>query len=139
MMFGGFCAYCGVPLESGWHADHVKSVRRDYEYRHSSFELGQYKPSRLVRNGRVLRHENDVLENIYPACRACNIDKCGENLEDWREYLQDKMIAVMRRDIPNFRHAERFRLITVNPITIVFWFERYAPCAAPAGEGEGDI
>lgn len=126
-MFGGRCAYCGIALpEKGWHADHVKAVRYELTYRQSSCDaIGQYSPSRVVKNGRVLRPENDVIENIFPACRACNIDKGAETLDDWREYLQCRMIDVMRRDIPNFRHAERFGLLTVNVAPITFWFEKY--------------
>lgn len=31
-MFGGFCAYCGQPLGSKWHADHVEPVMRETKY-----------------------------------------------------------------------------------------------------------
>jgi hypothetical protein len=126
MMFGGRCAYCGIELpEKGWHADHVRAVRYAFEYRNSSGELWEYVPARVVRNGKVLRPENDVFENIFPSCRSCNIDKGAETLEDWREYLRDRMIDVMRRDIPNFRHAERFGRLTVVNGPLVFWFEKY--------------
>jgi hypothetical protein len=125
MKFGGCCAYCGVELTGKWHADHVKAVRYDFEYRHSSYELGQYKPSRMVKNGKMLHPENDVLDNLFPACVPCNIDKGAENLEDWRNYLQNRMIDVMRRDIPNFRHAERFDRITVSAEPLRFWFEEF--------------
>ena len=126
-MFDGKCAYCGVDLpEKGWHADHVKAVRYDLDYVRGSYDkYGAYTPGRMVKNGKVLRPENDVIENIFPSCRACNIDKGSEELEDWRAYLQGRMIDVMRRDIPNFRHAERFGLISVSKKPIVFWFEKY--------------
>ena len=128
MMFGGQCAYCGVVLDDVWHVDHVKAVRYDLEYKRGGYDAkGVYTPSRMVKNGRVLRPENDVRENLFPACRPCNIDKGAESLEDWREYLQGRMIEVMRRDIPNFRHAERFGLLTTTGIKLVFWFEKFAP------------
>ena len=134
-MFGGRCAYCGIALVKGWHIDHVKSVRYDFDYIRGGYdENGQYKPGRLAKNGKVLRPENDVIENLFPACRPCNIDKGAESLEDWREYLQGRMIDVMRRDVPNFRHAERFGLITVSSGPIVFWFEKYR---SPEQPGRG--
>lgn len=125
MMFGGKCAYCGHELpEKGWHADHVKAVRYDFTYVRGGYdEHGAYRRSRLVKNGRVLRPENDTMDNLFPACRACNIDKGGESLEDWRAYLQDRMIDVMRRNVANFRHAERFGRLTVITGPLVFWFE----------------
>lgn len=126
MMFGGKCAYCGVELVKGWHVDHVKAVRYDFDYIRGSYG----KPSRLVKNGLMLRPENDVRENLFPACRPCNIDKGAESLEGWRSYLGGRMIDVMRRDIPNFRHAERFGLITVNYAPLVFWFETFTQASA---------
>lgn len=139
MMFGGRCAYCGYELpEKGWHADHVKAVLYDTEFIRGGYdEHGMYTPSRLKRTGRVLRPENDTKENIFPACRPCNIDKGSESLDEWRLYLQDKMIDVMRRDIPNFRHAERFGRVTINPEPLVFWFEKYAKRDSENGKARG--
>ena len=127
MKFGGRCAYCGCSLpDKGWHADHVKAVRYDLDYVRGGFDAhGRYTPGRLKKNGKMLRPENDTKENLFPACRACNIDKGAETLEDWRGYLQGRMIEVMRRDIPNFRHAERFGRLIVKTEPIVFWFEKY--------------
>lgn len=126
MMFGGKCAYCGVGLDGKWHVDHVKAVRYDLDYVRGGYDdHGQYTPSRIVKNGRMLRPQNDVRENLYPACIACNIDKGCEDLEDWRTYLGGRMIDVMRRDIPNFRHAERFGLLIATGIKLVFWFEKF--------------
>ena len=73
----------------------------------------------------MLRPENDNRENLFPACRACNIDKGAETLEDWRTYLQGRMIDVMRRDVANFRHAdEDFGRLTVKTEPLVFWLRR---------------
>lgn len=128
MMFGGMCAYCGIHLIQGWHADHVKAVRYGVDFISGGYDSnGQYTPSRRKKNGKMLRPENDTKDNLFPSCRACNIDKGGETLEDWRGYLQNRMINVMRQSIPNFRHAERFERITINTQPLLFWFERYTP------------
>ena len=74
----------------------------------------------------MMRPQNDRLENLFPACRACNLDKGVDSLEDWRAYLQDGMIQNMRKYIPNFRHAERFGRIIVATNSLVFWFEKFA-------------
>jgi hypothetical protein len=125
MMFGGRCAYCGCELVAGWHVDHVKAVGHDFDYRRGGYdEHGQYTPSKFVRNGKVLRPENDVVDNLYPACRPCNIDKSSYSLEEWRDELSG-LPERMRKYIPNFRHAERFGLLEIVKIKVEFWFEKY--------------
>lgn len=106
-MFGGKCAYCGVELGKGWHVDHVEPV----------FRFGDDK--------KMLHPENDRQDNLYPACLSCNIDKGRLPLEDWRHYLSERLIDLLRKYQPKFRHAERFERITVNPEPLVFWFEKW--------------
>lgn len=126
LKFGGRCAYCGCSLApTGWHADHVIAVWRDSKWVPSSWELGRYVPGKYVANGKVLRPEHDVLANLFPACRPCNIDKGASKLGDWRKWLQNRMISSMRANIPNFRHAERFKRLVVVSTPLVFWFETY--------------
>lgn len=121
--FGGYCAYCGCVLADKWHVDHVEPVYRDTRYCQNK--------GRFIPTGKLFAPENDHLGNLMPACVPCNIDKSVLPLEDWRAWLQDKMIASMRKHHPNFRHAERFRLITVSESKpLVFWFEKY---------NEGDV
>jgi hypothetical protein len=61
-----------------------------------------------------------------PSCVPCNINKGTSELEAWRRWLQDRMIESLRKNHPNFRHAERFGLITVAAHgPLVFWFEEY--------------
>lgn len=118
LKFGGRCAYCGVILpDKGWHADHVEPVWRELRW---DRENGRY-----VATGNVYRPQNDNKENMFPTCRACNIDKSSSSVEDWRGWLQDRMIDSMRTRIPNFRHAERFGRIVVSEEPLIFWFERY--------------
>jgi 5-methylcytosine-specific restriction endonuclease McrA len=125
MMFGGRCAYCGCELSAGWHIDHVKAVGHDLDYRPGRYdENDNYIPSKYVKNGRVLRPENDTIENLYPACRACNIDKSSMPLEEWRQDLEE-LPNRMRKYLPNFRHAERFGLLVQMDVKVVFWFEKY--------------
>lgn len=117
MKFGGKCAYCGCKLDGKWHADHVKPVEREMKF--VKTERGTTK---MVGTGKLFRPENDRIDNIFPACVPCNIDKAGSGIEYWRTALADR-VNVVRRNSSAFRHAERFgRIIEVNK-PIVFWFE----------------
>lgn len=51
MKFGGRCAYCGEPLTSRFHVDHVEPVLRN-----------------ISKNYEMERPENNKPENLYPAC-----------------------------------------------------------------------
>lgn len=121
-MFGGRCAYCGVELNGKWHGDHVEPLYRQPGYVRKGFR--DIVPDVIVK-ARLLRPHNDRDDNLFPACIPCNIDKGVESIEDWREWLQEGMVRTMRDNIANFRHAERFRRLTINTEPIVFWLETY--------------
>lgn len=127
-IFEGRCAYCGCQLpENGWHADHVEAIWREWW-------KGRMKITWEVQDGRLVKREerqrisclkpqNDHIGNLFPSCRACNIDKAANTLEDWRAELERK-VQVLRNNYSAFRHAERFGLVTVNNASVVFYFER---------------
>lgn len=130
-MFGGHCAYCGELLpEKGWHADHVEPVMREWWKAHrpettakwdeASQQIIHVQTDRKVTMGYP---ERDVIENHFPACRACNIDKSSLPLEIWRKSLEQR-INVCRRNHSAFRHAERFARIIVVTEPLVFYFEK---------------
>lgn len=75
--YQGRCAYCGRPLpKHGWHRDHVEPIGR---HRGKRYTFGG-------RNG--CKHpENHRADNIVAACRSCNLDKAGFDLETWRASL----------------------------------------------------
>jgi hypothetical protein len=123
MMFGGFCAYCGVLLDGKWHVDHVEAVQRQTRYQRGDGE----RPGRYVSTGKLWAPENDRSNNLFPACVPCNISKGPVSLEVWREWLQHGAVISQRDNYSAFRHAERFGRIIINPEPLVFWFERYAP------------
>ena len=138
MLFGGKCAYCGCDIpERGWHADHVEPVLREWwksqkwwkEAHGFRYELvdGLVKkiPVEIDTKVKFGRPQNDTLDNLFPACRACNIDKHASSLEGWRAQMQDR-VGVCRRNYSAFRHAERFGLVLEIKKPIVFWFEQYA-------------
>jgi hypothetical protein len=137
MKFGGKCAYCGCDLpDKGWHADHIEPVHREWwktkEWRERNALKGQYVDGRWVYlprpeeelKPRLGMPERDCLDNFFPSCRACNIDKSCTPLELWRKQMQDR-VGVCRRNYSAFRHAERFGLVQEITKPIVFWFETY--------------
>lgn len=100
----GRCWYCGCDLpEKGWHADHMDAVYRQAP--------GTWKP------------QNDVIENIVPACAPCNLFKSVFSVEDFRREIAAQ-IERARKSSVNFRTAERFGLLEVTSAPVVFWFEQ---------------
>jgi hypothetical protein len=122
-MFGGKCAYCGCDLpEKGWHADHIKPVDRELKWGQDP-KTGY---GRMVATGKLGRPENDHIDNIFPACAPCNIDKGPNDLEGWRGWLNERIVDGLRRNSSTFRHAERFGRVVIVREPLVFWFERFA-------------
>lgn len=121
MKFGGRCAYCGCELpEKGWHADHVEAALRKWEFG----PLRSNGTRRTVATGDHWHPENDVLENLVPACAPCNLFKATFSVELFREQIAEQAERA-RKYCVNFRTAERFGQIQVTPQPVVFWFEKY--------------
>lgn len=117
MRFGGRCAYCGQPLGERWHTDHVEPVERKL-----AFVTGPDGVTRMRPTGEVRRPERDCIENLYPACAPCNIDKNSLSLESWRTKLQ-RATDVLRAHQPTYRHALRYGLVQETGARITFHFE----------------
>lgn len=127
-MFGGHCAYCGCLLPEKWHADHVEPVYREWWKRlrpktRTDFVDGKWVKVENDRKVGMLRPENDVVGNHFPACVPCNIDKSVYQLEDWRKMLEQR-VRVLRDNYTAFRHAERFGLVAQVATKVVFYFEK---------------
>lgn len=112
--FDGRCAYCGNVLDK-MHADHMKPVTR--------ITRDCYGRPLPAAECRMIKPERNTLDNMMPACAACNLHKGGYSLEGWRDLLQ-RSAAILRRDTSTFRAGERFGIITATEQPIVFHFER---------------
>lgn len=130
MMFGGFCAYCGASLpEKGWHVDHVEPVVRCYRYgemvksEHGFLSYQSYGEGRK-KIKRLDNPDGERSDNLWPSCRMCNINKSSMKLEQWRKFLMDGPESLADYN-GRFRHMLRFRVVTVNPEPLLFWFEKY--------------
>lgn len=129
LKFGGMCAYCGCVLpEKGWHADHVEPVMREWWKRQPklTYDVVDGKIVSKIERQTVglMKPQNDVLDNLFPSCRACNLDKHCMSLEGWRGIVADK-VRVLRDNYSAFSHAERFGLVQEIKKPVVFWFEQY--------------
>lgn len=121
MKFGGKCAYCGCDLpEKGWHADHVEAALRKWKFGPPR----QDGTRRTIATGEHWRPENDVMENLFPACAPCNLFKATFSLEVFREQIAEQAERARQYSV-NFRTAERFGQVRVTTSPIVFWFEKY--------------
>lgn len=115
--FGGRCGYCGH-LPKVLHIDHVKP------YNHESYYERQGGP------------DPHRIENLMPACAACNNYKMTHSLEMFRSELGEQIKRVREHSV-NFRLAERFGLIELREKPIVFYFEKEpAAQAVPVEEGK---
>ena len=104
--YDGYCAYCGDPLGEKWHADHLEAVVRD------------------LTTGKPEKPENDVIENLMPACSACNWNKRSMSLEAWRDLLTHYRDVQVIRDCSQIRHLMRFGLVEFTQKPVVFYFEQ---------------
>ncbi|EOR08642.1 hypothetical protein F896_01168 [Acinetobacter genomosp. 15BJ] len=105
--FGGYCAYCGDELGGKWHPDHLIAVVRD------------------LTTGKPTKPENDVYENLMPACTPCNHNKRSMSLESWRDLLTHYRDVQVIRDCSQIRHLLRFGLVQFIQKPVVFHFEKW--------------
>lgn len=105
--YAGHCAYCGCVLSDKWHADHLEAVVRD------------------IATGKPEKPENDVYENLMPACTPCNHNKRSMSLEAWRDLLAHYRDVQVPRDCAQIRHLMRFGLVEFIQKPVFFYFETF--------------
>lgn len=146
--FGGRCAYCGDPLVSGWHADHLIPCRRRYKevvgwgevnglypeftrqevnkMTPEEFEAAGvkfYTRPRMVADG----YDNpaaNCLANMYPACKSCNINKSTLDVEGFRALINGFMKHLNEINT-QYKFAKRYGLVLEDPQPVVFFFETF--------------
>lgn len=103
-MFRGKCAYCGCDLHKGWHVDHKNPQSRSELYR---------------MNGGNSVHD---LENLFPACASCNINKHELTVEEFRNQIKGFMKHLNERST-QYKLAKRFGLVIETNNEVKFYFE----------------
>lgn len=68
------------------------------------------------------KHHLDVIENLNPACPACNNYKHTLTLEKFRIELSKQVERAMNSC--NFRLALKYKQIIINQSPIVFYFKK---------------
>ncbi len=104
--YEGRCAYCGCALSKGWHADHIKPIRRS-----------------VKKNWKCRYPARDSPENCMPACANCNINKHQMSLEKFRNLISGFLKHLNERNT-QYKIAKRYGLVQEVDKEIKFYFER---------------
>ena len=113
--YDGRCAYCGDPLEKGWHVDHLLAVERVLKW--------NGKLRKWVKTNQMRKPENDHIGNCMPSCPSCNINKHSHSLE-WFRKLISGFLKSLNRDITQYKIAKRYGFIKEIEQPVVFYFEK---------------
>lgn len=108
--YGGHCAYCGCELTMhDMQVDHLKSVyeSQDWAWGHDAMST----------------EELNSIDNLMPACRACNFYKGTMTLENFRETLVGTLLPNIRKTF-QFRLAEKYGMVSAHEKPVEFYFER---------------
>jgi 5-methylcytosine-specific restriction endonuclease McrA len=104
--YGGRCAYCGQEITlKQMHVDHLKPI-----WRGNPTVNPKYRGA-------------DTIDNMMPACRACNLWKSVHPLEQFRAEMTAQVERLRLRSA-NYRMAERYGLVEATGKPVIFWFER---------------
>ena len=114
--FNGRCAYCGVEIElKQMQVDHVIPHREFHTHIKNNYKIPEFL-------SHLEEHECDHEDNLFPACRVCNLWKSAMDLEYFRSELE-RQIKRINETSSNYRIAKKYGLVTENPKPIKFYFE----------------
>lgn len=135
--YNGRCAYCGNPLQKGWHVDEIKPVERERKWIKDGWyhkitgerkysdpdddSNYEWREGKWVADG-CKYPENFNIDNQHPACSVCNGWKSTLPLETFRSEIAEQVTRA-RKYSSNFRMAEKYGLIKETGIKVVFYFE----------------
>ncbi len=141
--FNGRCAYCGDPLQKGWHVDELLPCRRKYKIVRAHYILkatGEKADVRHLTENEFTKdkfefvHEKTAsdgyshperlhIDNQMPACPSCNINKHSMSLDGFRELIEN-FTRTLNENSVQYKIAKRYGLIkeTKNK-KVVFYFE----------------
>ena len=96
--FNGKCAYCGKNIE-------FDDMTLDHVHPHS-------------------KGGTKTIENIYPCCHLCNVQKGSKSVEEFRKYLEEDVYACLD-DNSFWRILLRYRGVYKRKRPIQFFFEKF--------------
>jgi 5-methylcytosine-specific restriction endonuclease McrA len=115
--YGGRCAYCGCELLKGWHVDEQEPVRRNWKT-----EYDPIKQKYVRRIIGAVNPENFNIDNQFPACASCNINKHSDTLEQFRKNIAAYM-KHLNEVSTQYKLAKRYGLVQETGIEVKFYFE----------------
>lgn len=136
--YRGKCAYCGCLLQKSWHVDEIEPCVRKRKYIKAHWDdrdkplcddEGDYKnpkyrqwvEGRWVADG--YEHiENLRIDNQFPSCASCNINKHSMSLEGFRNAISGFMKHLNEVNT-QYKIAKRYGLVIEDIKPIVFHFE----------------
>ncbi|MBR4620548.1 MAG: HNH endonuclease [Salinivirgaceae bacterium] len=109
--YDGHCAYCGKPLKP-------EEMQVDHIYPYGRVDYGDPKAMQMVDDGSM-----NAIENLMPACRACNFYKSMDNIEGFRRRLLTELEHTCRATFQT-RLAMQYGMITYTAWSGEFYFEK---------------
>lgn len=120
--FGGRCAYCGCELQKGWHEDHIEPVNRLWKWKERNGELVYGKNGMRAKEYYFEHPDLDTVENKYPSCPPCNINKHQASIEEFREWIARYVVSLNSRNT-QYQMAKKYGLIEETGKPVIFYFE----------------
>lgn len=113
--YNGHCAYCGREIKLGeMQVDHIIPIMRSY--------YGAKEDALKVRQMMVDGTINDI-DNLMPACRACNFYKSMNDIEGFRRRIMTQLEHTCRSSFQT-RLAMQYGIISYTPWDGKFYFEK---------------
>ncbi len=104
--YDGHCAYCGCEIDmKEMQVDHLES---------------QY---RAERRGEEV---DNSIDNLMPACRACNFYKGTRTVKGFKRALKNTLLPNLTKTL-NWRLAQKYRLVEYGPnlyCSLEFYYEK---------------
>ena len=114
--YDGRCAYCGKPLKpEEMQVDHILAYA-------SCDNFGETTVRDKVRD-MVADGSMNAIENLMPACRACNFYKSTDDIEGFRRRLLTELEHTCRSSFQT-RLAMQYGMITYTAWSGEFYFEK---------------
>jgi len=114
--YNGHCAYCGKEIDmKAMQVDHIIPMM----YAEYGTKEHREAVQQMIVDGRM-----DSIDNLMPACRACNFYKSMNDLEHFRRRISDELDRSCRSTFQT-RLAMQYGMIKYEPWDGKFWFERF--------------
>lgn len=113
--YNGHCAYCGREIKyNEMQVDHMTAFAQEwYANKQKREEVSQ-----MINDGSI-----DSIDNLMPACRACNFYKSCNDVEGLRYRIQTELEHTCRSTFQT-RLAMQYGMIEYKPWDGKFYFEK---------------